>query len=51
MKSQYDLTVCPDCGRKQKKPKKKGDNCEAGELNCETHIIKWRGKLIWWNPN
>lgn len=48
---QFDLTKCPDCGRKQRKPKKLGDNCDNDD--CECYVTKDRdsGKPLWWNEN
>ena len=47
----FDLTICPDCWKKQKKPKTKLDECENS--NCESYIIEYgkSKRLAWWNPN
>lgn len=47
----FNLSVCPDCWKKQSKPKKKGDECE--NKYCDSYIIEY-GKdkrICWWNEN
>jgi len=53
---QTNLSVCPDCGRKQRYDKKKQwertrvAKCENPD--CETEVVMCRcGQLIWWNDN
>ena len=48
---QFDLTICPDCNRKQMKERVYQDDCENND--CESYVTKYpeSGKLIWWNPN
>lgn len=48
MNENYNLERCPDCGRKQKLPKKLSDGCD-NEF-CESYISKIE-KLVWDNPN
>jgi len=50
-KWQIDFSVCPDCGRKQRKKNKElFDKCENSD--CETEVVRCRcGQLIWWNDN
>lgn len=45
----HDLNKCPDCGRIQAKNKKEGDCCE--NIECESVIIEYRGRLRWDNEN
>lgn len=45
-----DLTVCPDCNKKQRLPKRYLDECE--NTSCESYITHSKSHVLyWWNPN
>jgi hypothetical protein len=48
-KWQENMKECPDCHRKFKTARKKGDECSNPD--CESYVTEHKGKLIWWNEN
>lgn len=46
-----DMTVCPDCNAKQDPPRDSETNSDCVNDDCESVVVKYRGKPTWTNPN